>query len=160
MSRLIESWKRKKDNTSYKKLKKKLKRERGKSLDRFATEMDKAVFEEIDCLDCANCCKGIPPIVNKTDAQRIAKKLGLSTAAFSEKHLTVDEDGDTVMNQSPCPFLLEDNKCSIYEFRPKACREYPHTATDFSAHIDYHITNAAYCPATFHILERIEQGLP
>jgi Fe-S-cluster containining protein len=22
---------------------------------------------------------------------------------------------------------MDDNKCSIYEVRPKACREYPHT---------------------------------
>ncbi len=28
---------------------------------------------------------------------------------------------------SPCPFLGDDNYCSVYEARPKACREYPHT---------------------------------
>ncbi|MEZ5067203.1 MAG: YkgJ family cysteine cluster protein [Bacteroidia bacterium] len=33
----------------------------------------------------------------------------------------------SVLKKSPCPFLLDDNHCSIYSIRPQACREYPHT---------------------------------
>ena len=46
---------------------------------------------------------------------------------FETMYLLRDVDGDTVMNQSPCPFLLEDNRCRIYEIRPVACRAYPHS---------------------------------
>ncbi len=162
MSKLIEDWQSQKQNyqKQHKKLAKKLKTHRGKPLDRLATALDKEVFEQIDCLDCANCCTGLPPIVNKTDVSRIAKKIGLSVADFQVQYLTLDEDKDTVMKQSPCPFLLENRHCSIYEFRPKACREYPHTAERFSSNLAYHATNSLYCPATFHLLERLKNSIP
>jgi Fe-S-cluster containining protein len=47
-----------------------------------------------------------------------------------ETYLLLDEEHDYVFRQQPCPFLGVDNYCSIYEVRPKACREYPHTDRD------------------------------
>ncbi len=32
-----------------------------------------------------------------------------------------------VLKSSACVFLSNENKCEIYDFRPKACKEYPHT---------------------------------
>ena len=70
--------------------------------------------------------------------------------------MMIEHDMDMVMNVSPCPFLETDNKCSIYEYRPKACREYPHTEDyEFTKNIGLHATNAIYCPAVFHILEKL-----
>jgi len=162
MTDFFQIWKNKKDNIKKenKKFVKKLQQHRGKQLDKFAASIHEKVFQNIDCLDCAGCCSGLPPIVNKTDASRIAKKLGLSVANFETDYLTLDEDNDRVMKQTPCPFLLEDKKCSIYEFRPKACREYPHTDVGFSKNLAYHATNATYCPATFHILEQLKRTVP
>lgn len=158
----IQSWKNKKEGAqkSLKKFTKKLNQHRGKHLDQFAAATHEKIFQKIDCLDCAGCCSGLPPIVNKTDAQRISKKIGLSLTDFEQQYLTVDEDQDTVLQQTPCPFLLEDNKCSIYEFRPKACREYPHTDVNFSKNLSYHAKNALYCPATFHILVQLKKNIP
>lgn len=162
MEDLIQSWKNKKEGAqkSLKKFTKKLHQHKGKRLDQFAALTHTKVFEKINCLDCAGCCSGLPPIINKTDAQRISKKLGLSVANFENDYLRVDEDKDTVLQQTPCPFLLEDNKCSIYEFRPKACREYPHTDINFSKNLSYHAKNSLYCPATFHILEQLKKNVP
>lgn len=162
MQDLIQTWRQKKNSKTKenKKFVQKLRQHKGKRLDKFAAQIHDAVFQQIDCLDCAGCCTGLPPIVNKTDSHRIAKKLGLSTADFEAEYLTVDEDGDTVMQTTPCVFLLADNKCSIYEFRPKACREYPHTDLDFSKNLSYHVTNAQHCPATFHILEQLKKNVP
>lgn len=159
---MIEEWKNKKSHIgkAQKKIVRKLSAHKGKHLDRFAEETHDKVFSELDCLDCANCCTSIPPIVNKTDAVRIAKHLGMKPAEFEAKYLTIDEDKDTVMNQSPCPFLMEDNACFIYDVRPKACREYPHTNNfEFSKNMGYHAQNAQYCPAVFHILERLNKGV-
>jgi hypothetical protein len=115
------------------------------------------VFRRIDCLQCANCCKSIPPIVNQTDSRRIANYLQLPESQFYQKYLRKDEDGDTVINQSPCPFLKADNKCRIYEVRPKACREYPHTNNrEFVKNIRLHVQNTHYCPAVFHIVEQLK----
>lgn len=133
-----------------------LKQQKGKNLDDIAEKTHHKVFSKLDCLDCANCCKSIPPIVNQTDQTRIAKHLKLSVSEFHNKYITVDEDNDQVMNASPCPFLNQDHSCSIYEVRPKACRAYPHTDHyEFSKNIQLHAVNSRYCPAVFHILDRM-----
>ncbi len=121
-----------------------------------ADEVHKEVFEQADCLQCANCCKSIPPIVSGRDRDRISKHLGIDSKTFFDKYLIQDEDGDTVLNQVPCPFLAEDNKCQIYEVRPNACRQYPHSG-DFTFHknLSMHKRNAKYCPALFEILRRL-----
>ena len=155
---LIQDWQQRKKGRekSHRKLIHRLKREKGKSLNLKAGEIHDSVFSELSCLDCANCCSSIPPIVNRTDASRIARHLGMQPGAFRKAYLVEDEDGDTVMNATPCPFLENDNRCRIYEFRPRACREYPHTdRQEFSHRIHLHAANAQFCPAAFHILERI-----
>lgn len=119
------------------------------------------VFEKIDCLQCANCCKSIPPIINQTDVNRIARHLRIKPSVFVEKYTLTDEDHDVVINASPCPFLGEDNYCSIYEIRPKACREYPHTQNqEFRKNIKLHAVNAGYCPGVYHILEQLKNFKP
>ena len=158
---MIKDWKNRKTAVFNKQSKwlPKLKQHKGKHLDRWADELDKAVFKELDCLDCANCCTSIPPMVSTKDAERLAKYLKLSNATFFNQYLVKDEDGDIVMNQSPCPFLESDNKCRVYDVRPKACRQYPHTGTkDFSKNLSLHFQNSVYCPAVFHILERMDRA--
>jgi Fe-S-cluster containining protein len=74
-----------------------------------------------------------------------------------KEYLQEDEDGDMVLQSLPCVFLLEDNRCSIYEFRPKACREFPHTDMKNQKRIfDITLRNSAVCPAVYEILERLE----
>ncbi len=125
--------------------------------------IDKAhsdVFSKIDCLDCANCCKSIPPIVLKNDARRIAKFLKVSISEFYEKYTQTDEDGDKVLSESPCIFLDENNACKIYDVRPKACRKYPHTeAQEFINHSNLLAQNINYCPAAYSIVSNIFDSL-
>ena len=50
----------------------------------------------------------------------------------------------------------EDNKCSIYEDRPLACREYPHTNRKNMYQVfDLTLRNAEICPAVVSILDKI-----
>jgi len=117
------------------------------------------VFSEMDCLQCANCCKSIPPIVSMRDAKRIAKTLGLSKSEFLNQYTITDEDGDMVINASPCPFLLEDNKCQIYEERPSACRLYPHSGEQlFRKNLSHHKRNMKYCPGLLEIMMRLSEA--
>ena len=161
LSNWYQTWQNRRDKAlqSTKKQLRQLRNHRGKHLDRLAAKTHERVFEQVDCLQCAGCCKGIPPLINATDARRIAKKLGLSNAEFQNQYLTTDEDGDTVLQLTPCPFLLDNNHCSIYDFRPKACREYPHTDQQFSKNLPYHVKNTAYCPASFWILEELKHRI-
>jgi Fe-S-cluster containining protein len=158
----ISHWKNNKSQAEalYKKSLKKLKRINDKKLNELANNIHDIVFSEIDCLDCANCCKSIPPILNETDVRRIAKHLGLKVTDFKELYVKYDDDLDMVFNSSPCKFLQPDNKCEIYEYRPKACREYPHTDNfEFVKNIKLHAINSKYCPAVFHILDKIISGI-
>lgn len=135
-----------------------LKQQKGqKNLDEKFHTKHQEVFEKIDCLQCANCCKTTSPIFRDVDIHRIAQHLRVKPSQFTEQYLHIDEDGDWVLNQSPCLFLQEDNTCRIYEHRPKACREYPHTdRKNMSQIVDITYRNTLVCPAVAWIVQEIK----
>ena len=46
----------------------------------------------------------------------------------------------------------------VYESRPKACREYPHTDRPrFYQILDLTLKNAEVCPAVFELIERLKK---
>lgn len=93
-----------------------------KNLDYIAEEIHEEVFDKIDCLQCANCCKTTGPLFTEKDIERISKLFRMKAAEFEQKFLRVDEDNDKVLQSLPCRFLNADNICTIYENRPKDCR--------------------------------------
>ncbi|MBI1767447.1 MAG: YkgJ family cysteine cluster protein [Bacteroidetes bacterium] len=118
------------------------------------------VFGETACLTCANCCKTTSPIFYQIDIERAAKFLRMKPGDFIEKYLQIDEDKDYVLKSSPCAFLDSDNYCTIYESRPKACREYPHTNRKKMVQImDLTYKNTLVCPAVLEMVERIKKFL-
>ena len=117
-------------------------------------------FKGIDCLECANCCKTTSPIFRKVDIDRISKSMGMKSGKFEDEFLRVDEDGDFVLKSSPCYFLGKDNKCSIYDVRPLACREYPHTdRKNMYQILDLTTKNVEICPAVAKIVTEIEGNI-
>ena len=109
-----------------------------------------------DCLKCANCCRSLGPRITDKDIERMAKALRMKATDVIKNYLRVDEDGDTVFQSMPCPFLGDDNYCSIYESRPKACREYPHTDRKrFYQIYNLSIKNATTCPIVYEVLEQL-----
>ncbi len=131
-------------------------REKPKDLDHRFHQAHDETFEEIDCLECANCCKTTSPIFLMSDIERLARGMKISTGDFIDTYLTLDSDNDYVLKTSPCPFLMDDNKCEVYENRPKACREYPHTNRK-KMHQITQLTwkNSMICPAVTRILEKL-----
>ena len=137
-----------------------LKKKPPKNLDYTVIETHDEVFEEIDCLECANCCKTTGPLYTEKDIERIAKHLRMKSADFEKKFLRIDEDQDKVLQKVPCYFLNPDNTCSIYEVRPKACREFPHTdRKKFNQITDLTLQNVAICPAAFNIVEKMKEKM-
>lgn len=138
-----------------KNLLKQLKRKPSSEVDAIFQELHDEVFEGINCLDCANCCSTISPIITDRDIDKMAKALRMKPSEVVEKYLEIDEDHDYVYRNHPCPFLGADNYCSIYEDRPKACREYPHTdRRKIQQLFNLTLKNAKVCPAVYLILER------
>lgn len=137
-----------------------LKKKPPKNLDYITQESHDIVFNEINCLDCANCCKTTGPLYTEKDIERIAKHLRMKPSDFETKFLRIDEDNDKVLQNLPCFFLNEDNTCSIYDVRPKACREYPHTDRKKVYQINnLTIKNTIICPAAFTWLEILSKKI-
>lgn len=135
-----------------------LKKAKPNTLDEHFHTLHEEVFEEINCLDCANCCKTTSPIFKTKDIERLAAHLRLKPIQFSDKYLRVDEDSDYVLKSSPCPFLGADNYCSVYDYRPEACREYPHTdRRKMHQVLDLAYKNTLICPAVQEIVERLKK---
>jgi len=136
----------------------KLKRTHPRDLDDVVHSLHTEVFERTDCLTCANCCKSISPMITDKDIERMAKHIKMRPSLFTEKYLHLDQENDYVFNDAPCPFLMNDNYCSIYDVRPKACREYPHTdSKNFHKLLDLTLKNTLVCPAVFEIVEELKK---
>ncbi len=130
-----------------------------RKLDKRVHALHEAVFSSINCLECANCCRTLGPRVTDADVRRIAAFLRIKPSMFVEKYLVLDEDGDYIFAHMPCPFLESDNRCAIYETRPRACREYPHTDRPRIYQVlTLTLKNSATCPAVFEILEWLRKG--
>jgi Fe-S-cluster containining protein len=135
-----------------------LRKKDSRKVDKAFHQTHEEVFDEVDCLACANCCKTTSPIFYQNDIERVAKSLRMKPGEFVEKYLRTDEDQDYVLKTSPCPFLSADNLCRVYEDRPKACREYPHTHRKKMVQIlDLTQKNTLVCPAVFEIVERLKK---
>jgi uncharacterized protein len=135
-----------------------LKKKDPRKVDDVFHELHEEVFEEIDCLTCANCCKTTSPIFYQTDIERVAKSLKMKPGDFIEKYLRIDEDKDYVLKSSPCPFLDSDNYCMVYDDRPKACREYPHTDRKKMVQItELTFKNTMVCPAVLEMVQRLKK---
>lgn len=143
---------------SSQKLFNKLKKTKSKLLDEVVHDLHEETFRHFDCLACANCCKTTSPIFYQRDIERLSRHFRMKPSEFIAQHLHVDEDKDYVLNSAPCPFLGADNFCSVYESRPTACKEYPHTDRKrFHQILDLTLRNAEICPAVFEIVEKLKK---
>lgn len=138
----------------------KLKALKGGYLDQLFNQTHQEVFACTNCLKCANCCKTTGPLFTQKDIERIAAHLKIKPGKFVEQYLHIDEDNDYVLNTLPCPFLSENNYCGIYEVRPKACREYPHTDdSKMHRHLQITVKNVEICPAVYAIIEELKKKI-
>ncbi len=138
----------------------KLKQSPPRNLDREMESIHDEVFSRTDCLSCGNCCRTTGPLLTSKDVDVLSHHLRIKPGELFEKYLRVDEDGDTVFKGMPCPFLGDDNFCSVYEHRPKACREYPHTnRKKFYQINELTLKNVAICPAAYEIVEKMKQSM-
>lgn len=127
-----------------------------KQLTAKAKKLNDLAFKKIDCLACGNCCKTMTPTWQPADIKRVAAHFKMTVQQFKNKWLYKDEAGDWMNTKTPCQFLQKDNKCSIYEIRPKDCSGFPHLKhTDFLIGREVNIPNMTSCPITYEVVERM-----
>ena len=152
---ILKNWE-KKSADNQKKYKQFLQRADKNKVLKALPDLHEEAFSNIDCLQCANCCKNYSPRFKTPDIKRISKVLGLRESEFIEKYLLVDEEGDFIVNTKPCPFLGDDNFCSIYEDRPSDCRRFPYTDEDvIIKRKELTLKNSTFCPITYYVLEKL-----
>lgn len=150
----LQAAKKKKENSTF--FRQLSGRDPGKVDDAFH-RLHEDVFEEVNCLDCGNCCRSLGPRITDADIRRVSSALKIKPSELTVKYLRLDEDQDYVFRTMPCPFLGENNYCKIYENRPRACREYPHTdRRRMQQVLSITLKNMETCPAVFEIVERLK----
>lgn len=133
-----------------------------KGISKMVDEASVETWNEVDCLQCANCCKVMTPTFTDEDLKRISSYFQMSEQDFFEKWLVIDEDnGDRVNKIQPCQFLdLKTNMCTIYEIRPEDCRWFPHFQNrPFGDYNHVHEQNIEYCPATFTLVSKLKEKI-
>ena len=119
-------------------------------------DLHEQAFEAIDCLKCANCCKTYSPRFKTPDIKRIAKYLKMKEGDLINTYLYIDSEGDYVLRSKPCPFLGEDNFCTVYEVRPSDCRRFPYTDEDvLLKRQSLTLKNSSFCPIVYFVLEKL-----
>lgn len=147
---------------SFKRFLSKIEKNPPKTLHAMVEKIDAEIWQETDCLSCANCCKVMTPTFTLKDMKRIAAHLSMTVDEFKAKWLDYDKkDGDWMNKKQPCQFLnLQDNKCSIYEVRPADCAGFPHlTKKKMVDYIHVHKQNIQYCPATYKMVEKLMEAV-
>lgn len=144
------------EKETYEKWIKKAKKSNPRLLDQQFHALHESTFKKMDCLACANCCKTTSPLFRDVDVKRLSKRLRMTESNFEKQYLVTDGDGDLVLKTAPCPFLADDNYCSVYEDRPLACREYPHTdRKNMFQILPLTRKNMEVCPAVSHIMQEM-----
>lgn len=139
---------------------KRLKKRPLKHLDQTMLNLHEETFEEVDCLSCANCCKTTGPLFTNKDIDRLSKHFRMKPSVFIDTYLRIDEENDYVLQSVPCPFLGSDNYCSIYDVRPKACAEFPHTdRKKFQQITNLTLKNVEICPAAYKVVEKMMERI-
>ena len=82
------------------------------------------------CTRCGNCCRNHGEYswvyVNDEEQAALARHLGVTTAELVERWCEEDRGWVVLrMDRPACPFLGEDNGCTVYEARPTQCRTWP-----------------------------------
>ncbi|MDQ6889931.1 MAG: YkgJ family cysteine cluster protein [Bacteroidota bacterium] len=152
---ILDNWE-KKSGQNQKKYKDFLKRADKNKVLKALPDLHEEAFEKIDCLSCANCCKKFSPRFKTPDIKRISRLLKMKEGDFIETYLRLDEEGDYVARAAPCPFLGEDNYCSIYDNRPGDCHRFPYTDEDvLLKRPNITLKNSTFCPIVYYVLEKL-----
>lgn len=140
----------------------KMEKQPPRGLEKMTAELEKQVWQEVDCLSCANCCKTMTPTFTNADIKRISKHLNQTPEEFTKQWLRRERGGDRdwLNKTEPCQFLnLKDNKCSIYSVRPADCAGFPHLPKKMKDYVHVHKQNIEYCPATYKMVEKMKNRL-
>jgi uncharacterized protein len=130
--------------------------------DRILRRVAEEIEEQIDCTQCANCCRQATAVVTERDAARLARFLRISQAQFWTEYTVESEEEGRILRRTEeagCVFL-EGTACTVYDARPDACQRFPHVvrgAGSIASRMWQFVDRATYCPIVYNSLEAFKE---
>jgi Fe-S-cluster containining protein len=132
--------------------------------DRILRRIAEGIQDQIDCTQCANCCKTSTTAVSERDVERLARHLRIPRERFIAEYTTPNEEEGRILRRlddGACVFL-DGNLCSIYEARPDICQRYPHLVRgtgSIASRMWSFVDRASICPIVYNSLEAFKEEL-
>ena len=123
------------------------------------------VQREIDCTQCANCCRRTVVSVQPDEIEAIARYLGIDADLAMHQYTRADPEDSrarVLANERDGCVFLDENLCMIYDVRPKPCRDFPHVGLhchSLGARLSSLYRHMEICPIVYHTFERYKQRL-
>jgi Fe-S-cluster containining protein len=132
--------------------------------DRILRRIAEGIEEQIDCTQCANCCKVATVTVSERDVERLARYLRITPAQFKAGYTAESEEEGRILRRTDaagCEFL-DGNTCTVYEARPETCQRFPHLVRgqgSIASRTWQFVDRACYCPIVYNSLEAFKAKL-
>jgi len=119
------------------------------------------VEDQINCRECANCCRVATARVTERDIARLAKSLRITEGRFIREYTEESPEEGRILKrgESGCVFL-NGNDCLVYEVRPASCEDFPHVVRgsgSVTAKMWDYKDRACYCPIVYNTLEAFKK---
>jgi Fe-S-cluster containining protein len=132
--------------------------------DRILRRIAEGVEQQIDCTQCANCCRVATARVTERDVHRLARHFRVKEERIMADYVVASDDESFILRRhenGACVFL-SGNLCTVYEARPEVCQRYPHLVRgngSIASRMWEMVDRAAVCPIVYHSLEAFKQEL-
>ncbi len=119
------------------------------------------VEDQIDCRQCANCCRVATARLIERDVTKLAKSMRISETQFIREYTEESAEEGLILKRGEhgCVFL-NGNDCLVYEVRPASCEDFPHLVRgsgSVTAKMWDFKDRACYCPIVYNTLEAFKK---
>jgi Fe-S-cluster containining protein len=131
--------------------------------DRRLRRLGEEIEAQIDCTQCANCCRVTEIGITERDIEKLSKFIGVTPQEFLRDYTQRAEDDELILKRTEagCVFL-QGNLCSVYEARPQNCVNFPHLVRG-SGSIDSRmwqfVRRVEYCPIVYNWMESVKDDV-
>jgi hypothetical protein len=132
--------------------------------DRILRRIAEGIEEQIDCTQCANCCRVATVKLSERDVERLARRLRIPVARFLAEYAAGSDEEGLILRRTAeagCVFL-SGNECAVYDARPDICQRFPHLVRgqgSIASRMWQFVDRACYCPIVYNSLEAFKQEL-
>ena len=132
--------------------------------DRILRRIAEGIQEQIDCTQCANCCRVATAKVTERDVDRLARHFRVPASRIMADYVVEGEEEGHILRRredGSCVFL-SGNECTVYEARPDVCQRYPHLVRgngSIASRMWSMVDRASICPIVYNSLEAFKAEL-